>query len=183
MNVLRNVININRLVIVLAMVLVVGVPFGSATDITWTAKASGVVLVPNSATPFTGLLHGKSKQLGGNLTAAFSAETTGPTTGTCPIDGNPGQLVSTLVSGLNITRFNNNDFFVSRFDSGTFCFDPVTGTFKNTVDGTVTGGTGAFSDASGPYTATSSGQLLGLDSDGNVIYSITSSITGTITIP
>src|SRR3990172_8527583 len=154
MNVLRNVININRLVIVLAMVLVVGVPFGSATDITWTAKASGVVLT--NFPHYTGLMQGKSKQLGGNLTIAVSFENTGAPTGTCPIDGNPGQLVSTLVSGLNITRFNNNDFFVSRFDSGTFCFDPVTGTFKNTVDGTVTGGTGAFSDASGPYTATSS---------------------------
>lgn len=183
MNVLRNVININRLVIVLAVVFVVAVPFGSATDITWTAKASGVVLTDNSATHFTFLEQGKSKQLGGNLTAEGSDEITGLSTGTCPIDGNPGQLVGTLVSGLNITRFNKNDFFVSRFDSGTFCFDPVTGTFKSTVDGTVTGGTGAFSDASGPYTATSSGQLLGLDSDGNFIYSITSSITGTITLP
>ena len=61
-----------------------------------------------------------------------------------------GQLEFDLVQGNFVKRFENGDLIFGTWESGTSCFDPTTNTSSTTQNGTFSGGTGQFNNATGP---------------------------------
>ena len=61
-----------------------------------------------------------------------------------------GQIEFTLVQGHFVKRFENGELIFGNWDTGISCFDTATMTSTTTQIGNFTGGTGQFSNATGP---------------------------------
>lgn len=83
-----------------------------------------------------------------------------------------GEVEGDVVTYSIVRRYDNGDLLVSELVDGLLCFDPGTGLASLEVDAAFAGGTGAFANATGSYTARYTVELLLPDPMGGIAHGL-----------
>lgn len=179
--------NMNKLAVGFAVVLVMAVATGSAEakEINFEESFSGSVV----GTQIDTNSDGRPAALA--ITEGIS--NLGPTTRQAVNEFAPsasvpcpsGKVGSTLVMGRLVVRLDKKkgDLFFVKSSSGTLCFDPTTGISTGSQVGDIIGGTGRFDGATGSVEINFTATRLVADPAGRQFNSVIGTLTGTIITP
>jgi hypothetical protein len=175
-----------------ALVLMFGAPGIQARDFhlqmtfsgTGTYLSPPIILVPGGNSPLVDVTTSGNGSLGPFTQHEVSATTATPTGFGC---AGPNSALFMFVAGAGAFRFQDGSLLTYKVKAGTSCINFAAGSASDTITLQITGGTGAFKNASGALTVTTtSDHPILFDATGQqpVLVVIPNAVaTGTIVLP
>lgn len=151
---------------------------GSGTSTTIDVNGDGERAVSFSTSGQIAIGSQQQATLGSVTAQSISDLATLPEAVNCP----PGNVEFALVTQRDVIRFESGDLLLTEYTSGTNCLDVTTNVASFQAQGTVIGGTGSFTNATGSFIATGTFQAVLVDASQNIFVAVGANMTGTLTL-